>query len=124
MGACWREGILCHVFPFLVCFFTREPLLFIISAAVEVDELEVACGDGTLKPFIPPSDLSGLPRDTDSVALRVSSVLGGRFWVKVWSAGMSRGRLGVCEAYMTVSGLARGQRSVNIQVCVFGCMCV
>lgn len=89
-----------------MCFFTREPLLFIISAAVEVDELEIACGDGTLKPFMPPSDLSGLPRDTDSVAPRVSSVLGGRFWVKVWSTGRSRGRLSVCVAYMTVSGLA------------------
>lgn len=44
-------------------------LLFIISAAVEVDELEIACGDGTPKPFKPPSDLSGLPRDAQIARL-------------------------------------------------------
>lgn len=56
----------CRVFPFLECFFFQKgsfySLLFIISGALEVDELALACRDDTLNPFMPLSDLPSLPR--------------------------------------------------------------
>lgn len=107
VGACWREG------NFLSCFsisrvifasFILFYLLFLLTSWIA----SVSCR----------RLISQACHETDRCLGSVTLLV---FWVKVWSAG----GLSVCERYMTVSGLARGQRSRNVQVCVCldACVC-